>query len=203
MNTQYKIPAKQRIAAGSEEGFSLIEILVAAAIIVILITVIASAVSFGKTKGQALYEDAKTFATAAKRFELATSCYPSNTEVLFNLSAGGDTANSCGESVAQDNVHPYINAYSDVDANHNIVLNSIGPGVTATIGESATNTNLNSSEANMAYVEFKNVPIKVAVQAAKICGVPAGQLYGNNCIIGADTGAGTTTFQYVFAFYNS
>lgn len=186
-----------------EGGFSLIEILVAAAIAVLLITVIATQVNFGKTKGQVMYEDAQTLATAAKRFELATSCYPSNTEVLFNLSAGGDTENSCGESVAGMGVHPYINATSDLSTNKNIIENAIGPDVTATIGESATNASLNSSDANMAYVEFKNVPVRVAVQAGKLCGIATGQTVGGNCIIGTDTGTGTTTFQYVFAFYNS
>jgi len=192
-----------------EDGFSLIEIMVAVAVIVIAGVLIFSNFSFNKTKGQVMYSLAGSIAGAAKRMEVDTSCYPLNTGQLFNYAKYGGNNNTCGENLSSVWNGPYSNVYSGVSGNGNIILNQFGTGVTAAV-DKGPNLIANSGEAYMIGVQFNHVPNGIASQAAIACGVAqtngsALGGFGNNCYAGAASaqGAGVTYFTYIFAFSNT
>ncbi|PKY09766.1 hypothetical protein B1757_13275 [Acidithiobacillus marinus] len=191
----------------SEAGVSLITLLVALTLIVILGVLAIQNFNFGKSKGEIMYSLSTSLASAAKRMEIDTSCYPLNTAQLFNYSTYGSTTNTCGTSVSSTWNGPYINVYSNVSTNDNIVLPKFGPGVTATITKvAATKITANSPDANAIAVEFQHVPNNVANQAGIACGIaPVGGTtigqQGNNCAVVAGTG-NTSTFYYAFAYTN-
>jgi prepilin-type N-terminal cleavage/methylation domain-containing protein len=198
-----------RSGRSSEDGFSLIEVMVTLAVIVIAGVLLFNGFTFNKSKGQIMYSLAGSIAGAAKRMEVDTSCYPLNTAQLFNYKSYGGTTNTCGENLGSVWNGPYSNAYSTLTANDNIILNQLGQNVDARIIKAA-NTITTSSEANMIAVQFNNVPNGIASQAGIACGIPQtnGNTLGdtgNNCIVGAANavGTGTTTFTYVFAFSNT
>ncbi|WP_031572070.1 MULTISPECIES: type II secretion system protein [Acidithiobacillus] len=191
----------------SESGVSLITLLVALALIVILGVLAIQNFNFGKSKGEIMYSLSTSLASAAKRMEIDTSCYPLNTAQLFNYTTYGSTTNTCGSSVSSTWNGPYINVYSDVSTNDNIVLPKFGPGVTATITKVASSTIAsNAADTNAIAVEFKNVPNNVANQAGIACGIaPVGGTTigqkGNNCAVTSGTG-NTSDFYYAFAYTN-
>ena len=198
-----------RSGRSSEDGFSLIELIIALAVMVIAGVLVYNGFTFNKSKGQIMYSLAGSIAGAAKRMEVDTSCYPLNTAQLFNYKAYGGTTNTCGENLGSVWNGPYSITYSTLSANDNIILNQLGQNVDARIIKTA-NTIPTSSEANMIAVQFNNVPNGIASQAGIACGIPQtnGNTLGdtgNNCIVGAANaaGTGTTTFTYVFAFSNT
>ncbi len=199
----------EQLVTSGEDGFSLIEVMVTLAVIVIAGVLLFNGFTFNKSKGQIMYSLAGSIAGAAKRMEVDTSCYPLNTAQLFNYKSYGGTANTCGENLGSVWNGPYSNTYSTLTANDNIILNQFGQNVDARIIKAA-NTIPTSSEANMIAVEFNNVPNGIASQAGIACGIPQtnGNTLGdtgNNCLVGAANaaGTGTTTFTYVFAFSNT
>ena len=173
-----------------EEGFTLIEIIVALAILVILGTVLFFHFNMSKSKGQALVTAMQGIASAATRFNTDTSCMPTNTGELFNQNLAG-TNNYCGIDVASSWNGPYM-ADRTLDANSNVLLTSIAPATSLKVVEGAF---LNDGNSTQYAVEANNVPNAIATQAYRACGGTSSQ-----CIVQSpnSAGQGMTSIDYVF-----
>ncbi|WP_297388914.1 prepilin-type N-terminal cleavage/methylation domain-containing protein [Acidiferrobacter sp.] len=171
-------------------GFTLIEIIVALAIIVILGTVLFFHFNMSKSKGQALITAMQGIGSAATRFNTDTSCMPTNTGELFNRNLAG-TNNYCGIDVASSWNGPYM-ADRPLDANNNVLLTSIGPSTSLKIVEGAF---LNDGNTTQYAVEANNVPNAIADQAYVACGGAQSQ-----CVVQSanSAGQGMTSIDYVF-----
>lgn len=188
-----------------EQGFTLIEILIALGV---LATIIAGTVIFfnpSKSKGQTLYSTMSAVSQAATRFQLATACYPYQTELLFDKSAvSGNTNNSCGENVSSTWNGPYMQTKA-INANGNITFPQIAPNVAIKI---ISGSFLPNGSSTQYAVEAINVPIGVAKQAFKACtGGTSTSSYGSNtvagnCFMAASPSSGITSIGYVFAGTN-
>lgn len=179
-----------RYHRSQQGGFTLIEIIVALAIIVILGTVLLFHFNMSKAKGQALVTAMQGVGSAATRFNADTSCMPTNTGELFNSTLAG-TNNYCGIDVANSWNGPYMED-RPLDANNNVLLTSIGPATSLKIVEGAFLADGNTTQYA---VEANNVPNAIADQAYKACGGVQSQ-----CTVASanSAGQGMTSITYVF-----
>lgn len=179
-----------RYQSSQQGGFTLIEIIVALAIIVTLGTVLFFHFNMSKSKGEALITAMQGIGSAATRFNTDTSCMPNNTGELFNRNLAG-TNNYCGIDVSSSWNGPYM-ADRPLDANNNVLLTSIAPATSLKIVEGAF---LNDGNTTQYAVEANNVPNAIANQAYKACGGSQSQ-----CIVASanSAGQGMTSITYVF-----
>lgn len=178
---------------GREGGFSLVEVLVALAVLTIISAALIFSFNFNKSKGQVLFSLVHSVGDAAERFAVDTSCYPYDTALLFQQSlAATDTNNSCGAAVGAQWNGPYMKTLS-VDTNNNVLVTQIGPQVTLSIND--IGQALTSGMPNQYAVLANNVPDAIAKQAYTACGGST-----SNCVLVAGTGTPPLdTFEYVFA----
>ncbi len=181
---------RMRSQRSQQGGFTLIEILVAIAIIVVLGTVIFFHFNMAKSKGEALVTAMQGIGSAATRFDADTSCMPTNTGELFNVNLAG-TNNYCGIDVTSSWNGPYMED-RPLDANNNVLLTSIAPTTSLKIVEGAF---LNDGNSTQYAVEANNVPNAIAAQAYKACGGAQSQ-----CVMASanSAGQGMTSIDYVF-----
>ena len=179
-----------RYRSSQQGGFTLIEIIVALAIIVTLGTVLFFHFNMSKSKGEALLVAMQGASSAATRFNTDTSCMPTNTGELFNRNLVG-TNNYCGIDVSSSWNGPYM-ADRPLDANNNVLLTSIAPATSLKIVEG---TFLNDGNTTQYAVEANNVPNAIADQAYQACGGAQSQ-----CVVASanSAGTGTTSIDYVF-----
>ncbi len=188
-----QLPSRVQLPLGQEAGFSLVEVLVALAVLTIISAALIFSFNFNKSKGQVLFSLVHSVGDAAERFAVDTSCYPYDTALLFEQSlAATDTNNSCGAAVGPQWNGPYMKTLS-VTTTNNVLVTQIGPQVTLSInniGQALTN-----GTPNQYAVIASNVPDAIAKQAYIACGGAT-----SNCVL--VSGSGTPpldTFEYVFA----
>lgn len=187
MHRQFRLPS------GAEDGFSLVEILVALAVLTIIGAALVFSFNFNKSKGQVLYSLMDSVGNAAIRFSVDTSCYPYTTDMLFSQTDGTTNTNtSCGTAVGNLWNGPYMKTLP-VNASKDILVPQVAPNVTLTITD--IGPVLPTGNAHQYAVVASNVPTEIANQAERACGGA-----NSNCRVG--TGSPLTTFEYVFAQSN-
>ena len=180
------------IPAGREAGFSLVEVLVALAVLTIISAALIFSFNFAKSKGQVLFSLMHSIGDAAQRFAVDTSCYPYTTGDLFKQSlAATDTFNSCGAAVGARWNGPYMKPLPLGPIN-NVRVTQIGPQVTVSIYRynQAIPNGLPNQYAVIAY----SIPDAIAKQALTACGGA-----NSNCVLWAG-GATPNTSKVVYVF---
>ncbi|APZ42555.1 type II secretion system protein [Acidihalobacter ferrooxydans] len=186
-----------------QQGFTLIELLIALAVLSVIVAGIVVFFNPSKSKGQTLYASMSAIGKAATRFNLDTSCYPYQTNLLFSKTAvSGNTNNSCGVDVSSTWNGPYIQS-RPVNGSGNITYPQIGQGVAISI---ASGTFLSNGLSPQYAVEATGVPVSIAKQALQACsgGSPTttsgSYTIASNCFTTTPaSGSNTETFGLVFA----
>ena len=186
-------PAGSNPLAGREAGFSLVEVLVALAVLTIISAALIFSFNFAKSKGQVLFSLMHSIGDAAQRFAVDTSCYPYVTGDLFKYSlAATDANNSCGFAVGSRWNGPYMKTLP-TNTTNNVLVTQIGPQVVLSIND--IGQALPSGTPNQYAVIAGNVPTAIAKQAYTACGGA-----NSNCVLVPGTGTPPLDlFEYVFA----
>lgn len=191
MSKHYRAPGVRGMAG--EAGFSLVEVLVALAVLTIISAALIFSFNFNKSKGQVLYSLMDSVGNAAERFAVDTSCYPYTTDMLFSATDGQSNTNtSCGSAVGTLWNGPYMKTLP-VDTNKDVLAPQIAPNAALSIAD--LGTALPTGNAHQYAVVASNVPDAIAQQAYRACGGAQ-----SNCLV--ISGTPLDTFEYVFAQNN-
>ncbi|WP_080443093.1 prepilin-type N-terminal cleavage/methylation domain-containing protein [Burkholderia cenocepacia] len=148
-----------------QKGFSMVELLIAIAILGIIMALATNSFDGAKTKATVMVNIAKDLGDANIQLKLDTGCYVSTAQALFDATSAADTQqNYCKRSFGNTWARAYIAKYP-VDANGAIVIDKIGAGVTA----SFPTTPEAGGIGRRYYVHFANVPVDVIRQGLMEC----------------------------------
>lgn len=181
-----------------QEGFTLLELMVAIMLIGVIAALAVFAFNPSKSKGEILFSTMSSVAQAADRFSLDTSCYPYQTNQLFDSGAvSGSTSNSCGSDVSAAWNGPYMKAMS-VNASGDITVPQIGPTTALTIGPA--NPPITGDGTTQVAVIATGVPEAIAQQAMRTCDGGTSAADGTtaaSCALGTASN-GLNTVELVF-----
>lgn len=187
---------QENIAARKQCGFTLVELIVVLAVIVVLATFMASKFSGDSSKAVKLFSDMKTLSDSSQRAVVDLGGVPSRLSVLWNRADA--TAGNMFNGIAATNnwSGPYIER-QPTDANNAITESSIGDATTITIAREAANVATNGGNYTWVYyLRASNVPNAVIIEAIKKCANT--DIVGNATFINgqcrATLGSGATEF---------
>jgi general secretion pathway protein G len=148
-----------------QKGFSMVELLIAIAILGIIMALATNSFDGAKTKATVMLNIAKDLGDANIQLKLDTGCYVSTAQALFDSTSAADTQqNYCKRSFGNTWARAYIAKYP-VDANGAIVIDKIGAGVTASFPATPEAGGIGRRY----YVHFANVPVDVIRQGLMEC----------------------------------
>lgn len=181
----------------SKAGFTLIEMLVALAILSLLAMLASSAFDGSRSKAQAMVNLARQVADANIQLKTDTGCYANVPKALFDPTAAQETTNNyCGRVFGNTWARPYLAQYP-VDVDGNLVADKIGAGVKVSLVREA------GGMGQRYIVSFSDVPMDVIKQALIECNntdEDGGDLSKDRCRAlnydKAGTGVGTFEMQY-------
>jgi prepilin-type N-terminal cleavage/methylation domain-containing protein len=157
------------IVARKQRGFTLVELIVVLAVIVVLATFMASKFSGDSSKAVKLFSDMKTLSDSAQRAVVDLGGVPNRLSVLWNRTDA--TAGNMFNGITATNnwSGPYIDR-QPTDANNAITESSIGDATTITIAREAANAATNGGNYTWVYyLRASNVPNAVIIEAIKKC----------------------------------
>lgn len=160
---------QESIAARKQCGFTLVELVVVLAVIVVLATFMASKFSGDSSKAVKLFSDMKTLSDSTQRAVVDLGGVPNRLSVLWNRTDA--TAGNMFNGIAANNnwSGPYIER-QPTDANNAITESSIGDATTITIAREAANAATNGGNYTwIYYLRASNVPNAVIIEAIKKC----------------------------------
>lgn len=168
-----------------QSGFTLIEILVALAILSVIALLASNAFDGSRSKAQAMIGLAKQVGDANIQLKTDTGCYVNKPRALFDGDFANDPANNfCGRTFGTTWARPYLGQYT-VNADGNLIVDKISSGVTVAISREGTGT------ARRYFVRMGNVPVDIIKQALIECNnaqstTDQGDLAVNRCRTDAD-----------------
>ncbi len=174
-------------------GFTLVELMIVMALLVLLTVALIFAYNPAKSKGQVLFSLMSSVSNAAARFNTDTSCYPYATGLLFDTTlVSSSTSDSCSAVVQSSWNGPYMKVMPE-NASGDVTVPQVGPNAYLDIEEG---TYLANAPATQYSIFAHDVPNDIATQTYIACGGA-----GSNCVEGAANaeGTGVTYIQYVFA----
>lgn len=178
-----------------QRGFTLIEILVALAILSVLALLAANAFDGSRSKAQAMIALGKQVGDANLQLKTDTGCYVNRPQALFDETAAQVAANNyCGRAFGKTWSRPYLAQYP-VDGNGNLMADKISAGVTVSLRRAA------GGLGNQYSVRFSDVPTEIVRQALIECNNSddaAGDLATDRCAAG-DLSLDSTTFDMLYS----
>lgn len=173
-----------------QRGFSLIEILVALAILAVISLLASNAFDGSRTKAQAMIGLAKQVGDANIQLKTDTGCYVNKPIALFDYDEAQKPANNdCGRTFKSTWARPYLAQYTTTSTGA-LQVDKISAEVTVAFGTETTNGRKRH------FVEFKNVPKDIIKQALAECnggdfGADKGDFAKNRCRTTSDLGNDT------------
>jgi prepilin-type N-terminal cleavage/methylation domain-containing protein len=178
-----------------QAGFTLIEILVALALITLLAVGISLAFDGSRSRAQALLSNMTELGAANVRLKNDTGCYVSVPGALVDPNLAASTANNyCSRSLANTWNGPYVAPFA-TDAANNVKLDKVADGVTVGFGQQAGGAY--GANGSQYYVIANSVPADVVKQAFTECN---GQVNAGNKFTGYKCDGDPTngTFEILF-----
>ena len=173
-------------------GFTLIEILVALAILSVIALLASNAFDGSRSKAQAMIGLAKQVGDANIQLKTDTGCYVNKPVALFDATKAQDTANNfCGRVFKSTWARPYLGQYT-VNTDGELLADKISSGVTVGFGVEASGV----GSGKRYFVHMENVPVDIIKQALIECNNSEtvddkGDLAKNRCRTTADLAADT------------
>jgi len=178
-------------------GFTLIEMLVALAILSMLALLASNAFDGSRSKAQVMLGLAKQVGDANVQLKTDTGCYVNKPQALFDFTFAKDPANNyCNRSFNNMWARPYMGQYT-VDANGSLMADKIGAGVLVSLNKEP------GGLGTRYFVRFANVPMDVVKQALIECNndqdaVTVGDFNKNRCRAASVAGDQPTTFDMMY-----
>jgi prepilin-type N-terminal cleavage/methylation domain-containing protein len=174
------------VPRASQRGFSAFELIIVLAILALMGSVYVFNYDPNNSKATALLNSTQEYANALKRAKTDMACYPTRMDALF---VRGSAANSfCGLNLTAQWNGRYAEI-ANTDAAGNVVLSTIGPTVTVSLG------NVVDTEGTHWRINVANVPNEVIAKATNACN--GGAAAAGKCI-GRPGAGGTGTFSMEF-----
>jgi prepilin-type N-terminal cleavage/methylation domain-containing protein len=182
------VPRNVTLPRPPQDGFTLLEIVVAIVLLGILASIAVFSFDGSKSRGQMLVSAMEEYGNALLRMKADTACYPRTLEALFSQPAS--ETSFCGVDLRRQWNGPYAKT-ARVDGSGNVLLDQIAPNATLSIANA-------SGGAGMQWmVVASNVPSEIVTQALIACnGSDAGQ--GHCQADGLGTGANLMTLRLKF-----
>ncbi len=167
-----------------QRGFTLIEILVALAILSVLALLASNAFDGSRSKAQSMIALGKQVGDANIQLKIDTGCFVNNPSAMFDPTAAQVTTNNfCGRTFGNTWARPYLAQYP-TDNTGRLVVDKISAGVTIELPP-----HIVSGGMKKYFVRFDNVPKDIIKQALIECnGTDAsqGNLDNDRCRTSAD-----------------
>lgn len=146
-----------------QRGFTLIEILVALAILAVISLLASNAFDGSRTKAQAMIGLAKQVGDANIQLKTDTGCYVNKPSALFDpVEAQNPANNYCGRVFKGTWSRPYLAQYT-TNANGELVVDKIAAEVTVSLKQ------INDAGRKRYFVQMGNVPKDILKQALVEC----------------------------------
>lgn len=179
-------------------GFTLIEMLVALAILSLLALLASNAFDGSRTKAQAMIALGKQVGDANLQLKIDTGCYVNNPKALFDIDAGRTAANNyCNREFKNTWARPYLAQYTLAADGRKLLVDKISADVTVDFGREVGGMGGNGKRY---FVRFENIPGDVLKQALLECNNTDehnGDFNTNRCRT-PDKDAETGTFDILF-----
>lgn len=182
------------------QGFTLIEILVALAILSVIALLASNAFDGARTKAQAMISLGKQVGDANIQLKTDTGCFVKKPSALFDPAAAQDATNNfCSRTFGNTWSRPYLGQYT-VDTDGKLKAEKVSSQVLVSLPapESATVGGITQKRY---FVRFENVPMDVIKQALVECNTTdatAGDLTKDRCRASTLTGE-TASFDMLYA----
>lgn len=147
----------------SQYGFTLIEMLVALAILSLLALLASTAFDGSRSKAQAMISLAKQVGDSNIQLKTDTGCYVNKPKALFDPTAAQDATNNyCNRPFGNTWARPYLAQYP-VDTDGKIMADKIGAGVKISLKREA------GGMGQRYIISFEDVPMDVIKQGLVEC----------------------------------
>lgn len=161
---------------GRQHGFSLIELMIALAILTMMAVMIGKQFSTGKSKGQMLVTTLATLGEAMNAQKLHTGCHVRKMEYLYKKPTAAqktDADNYCAADISTTWGGPYVDRFAAADGGQSLSLPKLGSGVKVFIQDTSTDTASTGASALtdrvVYYMEAVDVPIDILKEALSAC----------------------------------
>jgi prepilin-type N-terminal cleavage/methylation domain-containing protein len=178
-----------------QAGFTLIEILVALALITLLAVGISLAFDGSRSRAQTLLSNMSELGAANVRLKNDTGCYVSVPAALVDPTLAASAANNyCNRSLANTWNGPYVAQFA-ADTANKVKLDKVADGVTVGFGQQAGGAY--GTTGSQYFVIANSVPADVVKQAFTECN---GQVNAGNKFVGYKCDGDPTngTFEVLF-----
>lgn len=158
-------------------GFSLIELMIALAILTMMAVMISKQFNTGKSKGQMLVTTLGTIGEAMNAQKLHTGCHVKRIELLYKKpDPAQNTAadNYCATDISSTWSGPYIDRQTSTDGGVSLSLQKLGAGIQVFVRDTGTDQADTGADGPLTdrvvyYLEAKNVPLDILKEALAAC----------------------------------
>lgn len=181
-----------------QRGFTLIEILVALAILSVLALLASNAFDGSRSKAQAMIALSKQVGDANIQLKTDTGCFVNRPQALFDPAAATTaTWNYCSRTFGASWARPYLGQYPTTSSGA-IVADKVSSGVEVALADERL-----SPTKRVYYVSATNVPVDIIRQALVECNntdAETGDFASEKCRTTSDlSSASTGNFEMIYS----